>query len=127
LLNACDTNRNKRLFAYFQQIVVVLILILVINFHVEKNNLQCLTIDSGYRGIFIKELIMAFAQTLMVFILIVSFGVLAAVFLFWVNAGTLVQDTPKKTVKKQIAKRAEKQVDSLLDFARWETTTLLLR
>ncbi|HEY8100618.1 MAG TPA: hypothetical protein VIF82_07660 [Burkholderiaceae bacterium] len=70
---------------------------------------------------------MAFAQTLMVFILIVSFGVLAAVFLFWVNAGTLVQDTPKKTVKKQIAKRAEKQVDSLLDFARWETTTLLLR
>lgn len=86
----------------------------------EKNNLQCLTIGGGYLGIFIKELIMAFAQTLMVFILIVSFGVLAAVFTFWINSGKLVQDEPKD-------KNTLKDATTLLDFARWETTTLLLR
>ncbi|MGZ3158200.1 MAG: hypothetical protein ACXU7D_08345 [Burkholderiaceae bacterium] len=58
---------------------------------------------------------MAFAQTLMVFILIVSFGVLAAVFMFWLNSGKLVQDDSKDTG------------NTLLDPARWEATTLLMR
>jgi hypothetical protein len=70
---------------------------------------------------------MHLAQTLMVFILIVSFGVLAAVFIFWLNSGKLVQDVSPQTAKKQKAQKPAKQPDSLLDFARWETTTLLMR
>lgn len=55
---------------------------------------------------------MAFAQTLMVFILIVSFGVLAAVFIFWAKHGTLMQD-------------ASKEKTSPLEFTKWETTLLM--
>lgn len=55
---------------------------------------------------------MALAHTLMVFILIVSFGVLAAVFVFWAKHGKLMQDTPKETVAP-------------LEFTKWETTLLM--
>ena len=120
MVNTFYPNRHWQLFVYLQQNIALLALIGQFNFRMEKNNLQCLTIGGVNRGIFIKELIMAFAQTLMVFILIVSFGVLAAVFTFWVNSGKLVQDESKNT-------STLKDTNTLLDFARWETTTLLLR
>jgi hypothetical protein len=69
---------------------------------------------------------MAMAQTLMVFILIVSFGVLAAVFIFWINSGKLVQAPPRKQAAKN-KKTAKKSKNLDLDFGSWETTTLLLR
>jgi hypothetical protein len=70
---------------------------------------------------------MAMAQTLMVFILIVSFGVLAAVFIFWINSGKLVQAPPRKQAAKNKKKTAKKSKNLDLDFGSWETTTLLLR
>lgn len=67
---------------------------------------------------------MALAQTLMVFILIVSFGVLAAVFIFWINKGKLAQDAPI-TSAKQAKKKTAHRPDSL-DYGRWDATTLLM-
>jgi predicted permease len=70
---------------------------------------------------------MAFAQSLMVLILIVSFGVLAAVFIFWINAGKLVQDTPKESSSKDKASFANSSfANSIMDYtARWETTIMM--
>ncbi len=64
---------------------------------------------------------MAFAQSLMVLILIVSFGFLAAVFIFWINAGKLVQDTSKDGSKENSS-----FANSIMDYATsWETTILM--
>lgn len=60
---------------------------------------------------------MALAQTLMVFILIVSFGVLAAVFTFWISQGKLMQDADLK----------QTGTTTIMDTGNWETTTLMLR
>ena len=60
-----------------------------------------------------RRFIMAFAHTLMVFILVVSFGVLATVVLFWLQKGKLVDENPKETWP--------------LDMSRWDATTLLMR
>jgi hypothetical protein len=62
---------------------------------------------------------MAIAQTFMVFILVVSFGVLAAVFLFWLQSGKLVEDNLKNTQKNS------KEESDTLDFAQWQTTLLM--
>jgi hypothetical protein len=56
---------------------------------------------------------MVFAHALMVLILTISFGVLTAVVIFWLNKGKLVQGSAKDY--------------DYIETGRWDATTLLMR